>query len=151
MSGYLQALMVSPQTCAVIVENDRCSLMCAGWMCFMWIHLGNTPFAFASAEFLTDGDAPRALVTGYRSARTRSALQAVHLLISAPVVVSLGHLLHQVLSCLNNLRSTVLIKGTCLQFMIHDSVNEQQWIVHQPFWGLNLQPHQLLGLSQLLQ
>lgn len=81
----------------------------------MWSHVDtfgkNTPFAFAHAEFLTDGDAPRALVTGYRSARTRSALKAARLLISAPIVVSLGQLL-RVQSCLNNLRSAVLIEGT---------------------------------------
>ncbi len=59
--------MVRPYTCAE--EKDSCSLMCAGWTRFMWIHLGNTYFAFASAESLADGP-----VTGYRSARTRSAL-----------------------------------------------------------------------------
>ncbi len=64
MSGYLQALMVRPYTCAE--EKDSCSLMCAGWTRFMWIHLGNTYFAFASAESLVDGAAPRALVTGDR-------------------------------------------------------------------------------------
>lgn len=38
------------------------------------VDLGNTSFAFASAESLTDGAALRALVTGDRSAWTRSAL-----------------------------------------------------------------------------